>query len=182
MTSGAVSKLGSGGSIIWAIALILLGAVAIAVPFVAASGVVVLLAWLLLFSGGVQVIHAFQAKGAGGVFWNLVVAVLYLAVGAYLVMHPAIAVAALTLALAIFFVVEGASNLVAYVRARGAAGSIWILIDGVVTLAVGLMVWRQWPSSSLWVIGTLVGVSMIMTGVSRLMLNLAARRLRHAVS
>ena len=39
-----------------------------------------------------------------------------------------------------------------------------------------ILVWRQWPSSSLWVIGTLVGISMIMTGTTRLMISLAAGR------
>jgi uncharacterized membrane protein HdeD (DUF308 family) len=50
-------------------------------------------------------------------------------------------------------------------------------MDGIVTLILGLLVWRQWPSSSLWVIGTLVGISMIFTGATRLMISLAARRL-----
>jgi uncharacterized membrane protein HdeD (DUF308 family) len=50
-------------------------------------------------------------------------------------------------------------------------------MDGIITLILGLLVWRQWPSSSLWVIGTLVGISMIFTGTTRLMISLAARRL-----
>jgi uncharacterized membrane protein HdeD (DUF308 family) len=72
--------------------------------------------------------------------------------------------------------------LVAYFQNRSAEGSVWILLDGIVTLILGVLVWRQWPSNSLWVIGTLVGVSMIMTGVTRLMISLAARRIEHAVA
>jgi len=53
---------------------------------------------------------------------------------------------------------------------------VWILVDGIVTLILGILVWRQWPSSSLWLIGTLVGISMIMTGMTRLMIGMAARR------
>ena len=68
----------------------------------------------------------------------------------------------------------------AWIQNRHADGAGWILLDGVVTLALGVMIWRQWPSSSLWVIGTLVGINMIMTGVTRLMINLAARRVRKA--
>jgi uncharacterized membrane protein HdeD (DUF308 family) len=49
-------------------------------------------------------------------------------------------------------------------------------------LILGLMVWRQWPSSSLWVIGTLVGISMILTGTTRLMLSVAARGLQHSTA
>jgi len=51
------------------------------------------------------------------------------------------------------------------------------LFDGIVTLILGVLVWKQWPSSSLWVIGTLVGISMVFTGTTRLMIGLAARRL-----
>jgi uncharacterized membrane protein HdeD (DUF308 family) len=67
--------------------------------------------------------------------------------------------------------------LAAYFQNRHAGGSGWLLMDGIVTLILGLLVWRQWPSSSLWVIGTLVGISMIFTGTTRLMISLAARRL-----
>jgi uncharacterized membrane protein HdeD (DUF308 family) len=108
------------------------------------------------------------------------VAILYLIVGLYFLLHPLIGVAAFTFALAVFFVVEGVFDLVAYFQARNAAGSGWILFDGIVTLILGLLVWRQWPSSSLWVIGTLVGISMIMTGTTRLMMGLSARRLAHS--
>jgi uncharacterized membrane protein HdeD (DUF308 family) len=89
-------------------------------------------------------------------------------------------VAAFTLALAIFFVVEGVFDLVAYFPTRAIPGSGWILFDGIVTLVLGLLVWRQWPSSSMWVMGTLVGISMIFTGMTRLMLSLAVRRLAHS--
>ena len=86
------------------------------------------------------------------------------------------------MALAIFFVVEGIFDLVFYFRQRGAPGAGWMLFDGIVTLILGLLVWRQWPSSSLWVIGTLVGISMIFTGTTRLMLSLSARRLTHSTA
>jgi len=39
-----------------------------------------------------------------------------------------------------------------------------------------LMIYLQWPSSSNWAIGTLVGVSLIVSGVTRLMLSLAVRK------
>jgi len=61
-------------------------------------------------------------------------------------------------------------------------GSSWVLIDGIITLLLGLMIYRQWPSSSAWAIGTLVGVSMIISGITRLMLSLAVRKVAGAVS
>jgi len=171
------AKVGSTGSIILAILLIVFGFLAIAIPFATSWGVVVVIAWLIVFSGGTQFIHAFQSKGVGHILWKLLVAVIYLIAGFYFLLHPILGVAAFTLALAIFFVLEGVTDLVAYFQNRSQAGSGWILFDGIVTLILGLMVWRQWPSSSLWVIGTLVGISMIFTGTSRLMLGLAVKQL-----
>ncbi|MGA7291558.1 MAG: DUF308 domain-containing protein [Terriglobales bacterium] len=182
MASTAVSTLGSGKSIIWAILLIAFGVLAIALPFATSWGVIVVIAWLIVFSGGFQFIHAFQSKGIGSVVWKLLVAIVYLIVGLYFLLHPILGVAAFTLALAIFFVAEGLLDLVAYFQNRSALGSGWILFDGIVTLILGVMVWRQWPSSSLWVIGTLVGISMILTGTTRLMLSVAARRLERGTA
>jgi uncharacterized membrane protein HdeD (DUF308 family) len=180
MATTGVPRLASGGSIVWAILLIVFGFLAIALPFATSWGVVVVIGWLIVFSGGFQFIHAFQSKGVGHILWKLLVAILYLIFGIYLLLHPVVGVAALTLVLAIFFVLEGIFDLVAYFKARGLPGSGWILFDGIVTLILGILVWRQWPSSSLWVIGTLVGISMIFTGMTRLMLGLAAKRLAPA--
>jgi len=179
MAPTILSNLGSGKSIIWAILLIAFGFLAIALPFATSWGVVIIVAWLIVFSGAFQFIHAFQSKGIGSIIWKLLVAILYLVVGFYFLLNPLLGVAAFTFALAIFFVAEGVMDLVAYFQNRAAEGSGWILFDGIVTLILGLLVWRHWPSSSLWVIGTLVGISMIMTGSTRLMLSLAARRLEH---
>jgi uncharacterized membrane protein HdeD (DUF308 family) len=180
MAQAGLSNLGSGKSIVWAIVLIVFGFLAICLPFLTSWGVVVVIAWLIVFSGGFQFIHAFQSQGIGHILWKLLVAILYLIVGIYFLLNPLLGVAAFTLALAIFFVLEGVFDLVAYFQARALRGSGWILFDGIVTLILGLLVWRQWPSSSLWVIGTLVGISMIFTGMTRLMLSLAARRLVHS--
>lgn len=182
MTPATPFNPSSGKSIVWAILLIAFGFLAIALPFATSWGVVVVIAWLIVLSGGFQFIHAFQSKGVGSVVWKLLVAILYLVAGLYFLINPLLGVAAFTLALAIFLVVEGILDLVAYSQNRRAGGSSWILIDGIITLILGLMIWRQWPSSSLWVIGTLVGISMILTGTTRLMLSLAARQLKHATA
>jgi uncharacterized membrane protein HdeD (DUF308 family) len=52
-----------------------------------------------------------------------------------------------------------------------------MLLDGIITLTLGFMIWNHWPSGSLWIIGTFVGISMVMTGITRLMMALAVRRL-----
>jgi uncharacterized membrane protein HdeD (DUF308 family) len=78
--------------------------------------------------------------------------------------------------LASLFLIEGVLDIVFYARVRPTNGSSWLLIDGVVTLLLSLLIWAHWPSSSAWAIGTLVGVSMIMSGVSRVMMSATIRR------
>jgi uncharacterized membrane protein HdeD (DUF308 family) len=89
--------------------------------------------------------------------------------------------ASLTLALAIYLLAEGVLEFILEfilsLRLRPLPGWGWLLLDGIVTLILAIMIWRTWPSSTEWVIGTLVGISMLFSGISRLMLSLAARRL-----
>ena len=94
----------------------------------------------------------------------------------YLITPPAIGVATLTLVLASLFLIEGIFDIALFFQARAIRGSSWILFDGIITLLLGLMIYMQWPSSSAWAIGTLVGVSMIFSSVTRLMLSIAVRK------
>jgi len=168
-------KRGSRASLILSIVLIIFGVLAIALPGATSIGVVILIGWLVLFDGATQLIHAFQSKGVGHTAWKLLVAVVYLVAGFYLLARPALGAASLTLVLGIFLIAEGVTDIVAYFATRKSGGSGWILADGIITLILGVMIWDQWPFSSLWVIGTLVGISMLMTGTTRLMLTLAVR-------
>jgi|SRR5580698_586267 uncharacterized membrane protein HdeD (DUF308 family) len=163
-------------SISLSVILIVFGVIATALPVATSVGVVIIIGWLVIFDGIVQLVHAFQSLGIGDIGWKLLVAVLYLTAGAYLIAHPALGIAGFTLALAIFLCAEGATDLVAYSATRKSRHSGWVLVDGIITLVLGFMIWDQWPVSSLWVIGTLVGISMVMTGTTRLMMALAAKK------
>ncbi len=88
MAPTGLSNLGSGKSIIWAIVLIVFGFLAIALPFATSWGVVLVIAWLIVFSGAFQFIHAFQSHGVGHIVWKVLVAILYLIVGIYFLLHP----------------------------------------------------------------------------------------------
>jgi uncharacterized membrane protein HdeD (DUF308 family) len=55
-------------------------------------------------------------------------------------------------------------------------GSGWLLVDGVVTLVLAVLIWSTWPSNAAWALGTLIGISVFFSGITRLMLSLAVRR------
>jgi uncharacterized membrane protein HdeD (DUF308 family) len=169
-------------SILWGVLLIVFGMVAIGSPFIAAVAVSVVVGWLVVLAGVVHVMLAFRAHGAGSMIWKLLVGIAYLAFGGYLIVHPVLGAASLTLLLASLFLIEGILNIVLYVKMRSAHGSSWMLIDGIITLLLGVLIYMQWPSSSAWAIGTLVGVSMIFSGVARVMMSFAVRKATTAVA
>ena len=157
-------------------ALIILGIVAVASPFVAAVVVNTAIAWLIVMAGVVHLILAFHAFRAGSMLWRLLVGLAYVFFGGYLIVHPGLGIASLTLVLASLFLVEGVVEIVLFFQMRSVQRASWLLVDGIITLLLGGMIYMQWPSSAAWTIGTLVGVSMIVSGVTRVMLSLAVRQ------
>ena len=170
----------SGRALLSAVLITIAGLLALILPALGSLSVVLAIAWMVVFSSVFQFIYAFHSHGLGSILWKMLVAVAYFIAGVYLLMHPLLSVESFTLVLAIFFIVEAAMDFVGYFHRRADGATGWILVDGVVTLILGVLIWRQWPSSSLWAIGTLAGVSLIMTGSSRLMMCLAARRCQTA--
>lgn len=175
-SAGSLASNSVGWSIGLSIVLILAGLFAIAAPPLVGIGVLVLVAWLIILSGGVHLLFAWRTRTTGGMIWELLLGVLYIAIGVDVLLHPVTGLAALTLILAIYLLVKGVLELILGFRLRPRAGSGWVIFDGVVTLLLAILIWRNWPSSSLWVIGTLVGISMLFSGTSRLFLSMAARR------
>jgi uncharacterized membrane protein HdeD (DUF308 family) len=163
----------------WSIGLsalmILAGVLAIASPMAAGIAVDVLVAWLLVFSGCVHFVFAWYTRSTGGILWEILLGALYIFIGVYVLVHPAVGLASLTLALAIYLLLEAILEFVMGFTLRPLPGSGWLLFDGIITLILAVMIWRTWPSNTGWVIGTLVGISMLFSGVSRLGISLAAR-------
>ena len=173
----ALAKKASGMLIGISVAFILLGLAAIIEPEVAGLAVTILVGWLFIIGGMVHVFTAFGAHGAERTIWQILIAFAYLVGGIYLLMHPLMGLGTLTLLLAGIILMVAVIELIAYFRTRGVGGSSWLLMNAIITLLLGALIWFHWPSSSVWAIGTLVGVNLLMTGISRLMLGLAARKL-----
>jgi uncharacterized membrane protein HdeD (DUF308 family) len=177
MTSlGTIAKESVGWSIGLSVLMIIAGVLAIVIPPVAGFAVLLVIAWLLIFSGAFHFVFAWHTRTTGGMVWEFLLGILYVGVGGYALARPAAGLASLTLLLAAYLFAEGVLELVLSFRVRPMRGSGWLLLDGVITLILGVLIWRTWPSSTEWVIGTLVGISMLFSGISRLAISLAARR------
>jgi uncharacterized membrane protein HdeD (DUF308 family) len=173
---GSILKKASGWFIAIGVIFIILGILAIAEPFVAGLAIAFLVGWLLIIGGVAHFVAAFGGGGAWRVLTQVLIGIVYLAGGIYFVRNPQLGLSALTLLLAGIILVEAVFEIVAYFRARKEGGSSWLLVNAIITLLVGGLIWFHWPSSSVWAIGTLVGVNLLMTGISRLMLGMAARK------
>lgn len=179
-TTVEVARKASGWSMFWGILMFICGILAISLPLASSIGIVIVLAWLILLVGISHLIFAFQSHSIGGFLWKVLLAVAYGIAGIYLLMNPLLGVLSLTLVLAVFLLAEGILEIALYFGIRRVRHAGWVLFDGIVTLVLGILVWVQWPSSSLWVIGTLVGISLMFSGISRFMLSLALRALSRA--
>ena len=173
---GSAKKV-TGWYIAAAVLFIILGMFAIIEPGVAGLGVTLLVGWLLVFGAVMHFIAAFKGGGAKQVLFQVLIGILYLIGGLYFLTHTIMGVATLTLLLAGIILAEGVLELIAYFRLRKEGASGWMLLNAIITLLLGCLIWFHWPSSTVWAIGTLVGVNLLMTGITRLMFGLAARKL-----
>lgn len=169
------AKKSIGWSIGLSVLMIAAGILAIASPMAAGIAVNLLVAWLLVFSACAHLVFAWYTRSAGGFLWELLVGILYMLIGVYLLTRPVAGLESLTIALAVYLFVEAILEFVLGFTLRPLPGSAWLLVDGAITLILAIMIWRTWPSSTGWVIGTLVGISMLFSGISRLSISLAAR-------
>ena len=158
------------------ILLMVLGVIALGASVLVTFVTVVIYGVLLLIGGVGQVVGAFWSRRWSGFFLHLLSGVLYLMLGVFFVRDPGDAALAMTLLLACFLMVGGIFKIVAALTYRFASWT-WPLLSGVIDLVLGLLIWRQWPVSGLWVIGLFVGINMIFNGWSWVMLALAARSL-----
>ena len=162
--------------VLLSILMITAGALAIVAPVFAGAAVAAIVGWLLLVSGVLHLAFGWRGEHAAGVLWEILLGIVYGGAGLYLLSHPLIGLVSLTLVLAVYLFIESALELVLSFRLRPAAGAGYLLADAIVTFVIGAVIWSTWPASSVWAIGTLVGVSMLFSGGTRLVLSMESRR------
>lgn len=158
-------------------AFVILGLVAIVRPFLAGLAAAQLVGWVLLAGGLVRGIGALVGEygGLGRVVWAVILGALYVAGGLFFITRPLLGLGSLTLVLSVLFIAEAILLIALYGRWQRASRSPLLIVQAVVTLLVGLMIWMGWPSSAIWAIGTLVGINLMMTGLAILMQGLGSR-------
>ena len=162
--------------------IMIAGFLAIALPSIAGIAFTLIVGWMLIFAGVLHIVFAFRSAGASAVIWQVLLGIVYGFIGVYILMHPVAGLAGLTFAIAVYLFVAAVIELVLAYQLRPAQGTGWLVFDSIVTFILAAMIWSTWPSSSAWTVGLLVGISMLFSGLSRLMLSLSVRRITAAAS
>ena len=173
----ATNTRSKGWSIFLGLLLLLAGLLAIVVPFFAGIAASVFFGWLVLFAGVAHLVYAWSERGAGAIIWQILIGLVYVIAGLYMLVLPVAGVVALTLVLAFYIAAEGVFELVIFSLLRRLRGAVWFLVDGLVSLLLASLILFHWPSSSLWAVGTLVGISLLFSGIARLTLPMGLRSL-----
>lgn len=171
----------SGLITVWGILTIVLGFLAMGAPLVTGLALAVMIGIAMILAGLLQTIYAFHAGSVGrGILRFLFGGVTILA-GCAMIGQPGMALATLTLFLAIYFVIDGLTTIFTSTAIASGQGKGLVIFNGIVTLLLGIMIWRGWPISGVWAIGVLVGIRLIFSGVTMMTLGSAGRKLSKQV-
>ena len=157
--------------------MVILGLVALGSMGIATLASVVVFGALLMIAGVATVLTAFTAHGWGGFALSALFGILSAVVGFMLIVAPIAGAVALTLFLAIYFLAGGMFRVVSAVSQKF-SGWGWAAAAGVASVALGAILFTQWPEASFWFIGLLLGIELILQGGTWIALAAAARRLR----
>ncbi|MCP9799891.1 DUF308 domain-containing protein [Synechococcus sp. RedBA-s] len=147
--------------------MIVLGVLAIIYPLFATVFTFNVIGFVLLLFGFLQLFHGFQLSKArlGQHLLTSLIGIFYLMVGFWILRHPVFSILDLTLVIGILFVIQGSVQVIHAFEGREEHRK-WPLLNGIAGIILGILIWSRWPLDSLTLLGLLVGINLIMTGVS----------------
>jgi uncharacterized membrane protein HdeD (DUF308 family) len=168
--------------IVWSTVTFICGILAIILPLTISFGIALIIGSLILAAGIGHLFYAFQTRSVDGFLWQILLSTLYVIAAICLLANPLLSVLSLSLFLAIFLLLEGIVEFALYFRVRRFRHSVWLLLDGIGTLILGILMVSQWPPASPEIIGVLIGISLMLSAVSRLIFTMAIRALTPATA
>jgi uncharacterized membrane protein HdeD (DUF308 family) len=156
------------------IALVLIGVLAIGRAVAATVVSMLFFGWLLVIAAGIEIVQAIMVGKWAGLYHHWLGAILFGVLGALIVWRPLVTAEILTLLMGAFFLVAGLFQLITpFVVSLPEWG--WHVLNGIITLVLGILILAQWPVSGLWVIGLFVGIELIFYGGAWIALALRLR-------
>jgi len=176
------AKKNSGLLIFLGIMTVIFGVLAVGAPLMTGIAVAVFVGCLLLLAGIARIVHALRSKQWGTGILGTLIGALAVFAGLMTIFRPMVGLMSLTLFLAAYFLVDGICEIIAAFKMKPDLGWGWLLFNGIIAVVLGAMIWRQWPVSGAWAIGILVGIHILMTGWSMIILGTGARRVAGAIA
>jgi len=147
-----------------AVLLFVAAAASIALPFLSATALALSIGVIAAVAGVTQLLRLGQAEGTQGKVFRALSGVFYLVAGVWVVAYPVESEVSLTLFVGLLLLFEGVMELAAAAASQAQARGL-VLADGLITALLGGMLVAEWPSDSLWAVGTLFGISLFFTAI-----------------
>lgn len=167
----------SGWGMVWGFLTILFGFMAISAPYVSGRAVALLVGIALLAAGISMTIFSFQAPSLGKLMVKLLFGGLTVLVGIAVVAQPGMALVKLTVLLGVYFLFDGFMTFIVAWNVKPQNGWGWLVFNAFVTVVLGVMILKGWPETALWVVGMLVGIRLVFSGITMFTLGTAGRQL-----
>ena len=158
------------------VVLMICGAFAIALPVLSTLAASVVLGVVLAIGGVVKIIEALQVKEWTGCAWQLLLGAIEIVGGILIYLNPLKGALAITLLIAIVFLLQGVLQLVLAFRVRPQVGWRWLLLSGVVALCVTIAMGMKLRYTSFYTPGTIAGVALFAGGCGYVAIALSNRR------
>jgi uncharacterized membrane protein HdeD (DUF308 family) len=131
----------------------------------------------LLVGGVARTLHAFITKSWSAFALNLIGGLLYIVGGLLIMDEPVAGSVVITILLLVSIAVGGVLQIVIGMRHRDLTGWWVLALGGVVSVIVGVLLYASLPWSGLWVLGTLIGIELLVQGATWFRVGLTLRRL-----
>ena len=160
--------------IFMAILSIIGGVLALANPVFASGVATLLVAWIFLFVGVIQIVAGFRVEGTGAKIWSILLGALAIYLGITILGHPLQGMIALTTMIAILCLAGGVFKVILSFSLEDRRFFWLVLLSGIASVALGVIIFANWPVSAVTALGILLGVQLLADGITSLAMALSS--------
>ncbi len=154
----------------------LLGVAGLVYAWTATIVTILFIGWSFVIGGFAEALHAVFRRGWSGFWLDLLSGLITGIAGILIVQHPLTGASVLTVVIGVMFLVGGIFRIGAGIALRNPYAG-WFVLHGVISTILGLMILAEWPQTSVWVIGTLVAIDLLVNGLRLISFGMAAKSL-----
>lgn len=158
-------KKSSKSAIIIGLIVIVIGTIAVAYPAGIGKVSAIIIGVFLVMGGLTRMVFAVVSLSMGTMLWRYVYAILMVVSGIWILINPDMGLEALTMAIAIYFIVDGVTQLVYSFSLMPIGGGVFLLVSGIISAIIGIVILSKWPESSLYFLGIYIGIKFIIDGL-----------------